>query len=177
VRWLLPGLALLLTSACAGTSVAGAPVPAENPVSAPAKTDRPSSRSRPPVRLSSVAPAPRPPADLNGLVGVWEGEYTCAQGLTGLKLTVEAPSGNSLPAVFDFYPLPSNPNVPKGSFSMAGSLTANGQLVFKQQKWINQPPGYLMTDLAVTSPITAGVKKLSGDILLSACKGFSVRRS
>ncbi|HET9138447.1 hypothetical protein [Actinophytocola sp.] len=172
---LVLGLILLLTSACAGNAVAGAPVPIENPVSAPAKVSRP----RPPITVSTTAPpqTARPSADvLSGLVGVWEGEYTCTQGLTGMKVTLGAPSAGIMPVTVEFFPLPSNPSVPKGSYTMAASLGSGGQLMFKQQQWINQPPGYTMIDMVVTSPVRADVKQLSGDILKQSCKGFSLRR-
>ncbi|HEU5473913.1 MAG TPA: hypothetical protein VFV67_24975 [Actinophytocola sp.] len=167
----------LLTAGCGGSPVVGEAVAAENAVSTPSRAAaRPSTR---PSRPSRVAPpsASRPagevaPADL---VGVWEGEYTCGQGNTGLKLTIKEPDGAALPTLFEFYPLPSNPNAAKGSYQMVGGLTG-GKLKFRQEKWIDQPNGYVMVDLVVTSPLTSDVKLLSGDVDDPNCKGFSVRR-
>ena len=180
------GLTLALTSACgqqvAGDAVAGAAVTSVT------KSARVSTRPSRPVATSvrpSTSPGGRPssspggrptPADLAGLAGTWEGEYTCGQGNTGLTLTIDAPQSAALPAVFAFFPLPGNPAAKKGSYSMVGSLSPSGQLLFKQERWIEQPAGYVMVDLAVTSPIRPGASLLSGDVLDPSCKGFSVRR-
>ncbi|MFL6145847.1 MAG: hypothetical protein ACJ72N_28770 [Labedaea sp.] len=171
-------LVLALSSAC-GQQVTGEAVAAEG---AAAKSSvplpRPSSRPRPSAtsaRPSSTA-GPASSAELAGLAGTWEGEYTCAQGNTGLTLTIKAPQNAVLPTVFAFFPLPGNATAKKGSYSMVGSLSPSGQLRFTQERWIEQPTGYVMVDLTVTSPVEAGVSQLSGDVLDPACKGFSVRR-
>jgi hypothetical protein len=176
---LLLSLGLLVTLAVAcGQPIAGDARPAAN-VAANPSAKQTSSRATRPTRPSTSRPRttrPSSPDRLSGLAGTWEGEYTCAQGATGLKLIISEPDGTSLPAVFEFFPLPQNPGAKAGSYSMLGTLNPNGQLVFKQQQWINQPPGYVMVDIAVTSPIEESTTQLSGDVLDSACKGFSVRR-
>jgi hypothetical protein len=180
---LIAALILPLVSAC-GQPVAGEAVAAAGDVVTTAtKPPRTSSRAtgttrlRPPASpASSASSTPSTSDKLDSLVGTWAGEYTCGQGNTGLKLTIKDPRGPSLPAVFDFFPLPGNPDAKKGSYSMVGSLSGSGQLVFRQEKWIDQPPGYVMVDLAVTSPLESNVKQLSGDVLEPSCKGFSVRR-
>ncbi len=111
------------------------------------------------------------------MVGTWEGEYTCGQGNTGLKLTIKEPEASSVPATFEFFPLSSNPSAAKGSYTMVGAFSSGGQLVFRQQKWVEQPDGYVMVDLAVTSPIESSTRQLSGDVLSDSCKGFSVRKA
>jgi hypothetical protein len=173
------GTVLALTTAC-GQQVAGEPKAADNLVAVPRSSKpqpqppssrRPISTARPPTSAASSA------ADrLAGLTGSWEGEYTCAQGVTGLRLLIDRPQGETLPATFVFYGLPDNPTAKEGAYAILGSFNASGQLVFKQQRWINQPEGYVMVDIAVTSPIEADVEQLSGDVLIDSCKGFSVRR-
>ena len=173
---LIPLLAVLLVAACgqpvAGEAVAGGEVR----VSTSVKPLRPSSRNSSTRPRPTISSRPSTSNSLAGLAGTWEGEYTCGQGNTGLKLTIKEPSGPTLPAVFEFFPLPGNPSAKKGSYSMVGSRSAGGHVVFKQEKWIDQPPGYVMVDLEVTSPIDAGTRQLSGDVLDPSCKGFSVRR-
>lgn len=174
----LVGSVLVLVSACGQQQVAGEALAVDHPTltrSAPPSTSRTVPRTTSTPRTSSTG-SPGSSA-LTGLVGVWEGEYTCAQGNTGLKLTIKAPEGRTLPATFAFFPLPDNPSAAKGSFSMLGGVNASGKLVFKQQSWIDQPAGYEMVDIQVTSPIEGDVDTLSGDILVDQCKGFSVRRS
>ena len=113
--------------------------------------------------------------DLEPLVGVWSGEYTCLQGETGLRMTIEPPDEESVKVVFEFFPVPENPGAQTGSFEMVGAFSGD-QLQFKQQKWIDQPPTYQMVDLVVTSPVEPDMNVLSGDVEFEGCKGFSVRR-
>jgi hypothetical protein len=172
----LAGSALLFVSAC-GQQVAGQALAVDHPTltrSAPPSTSRTPVTPRP---TSTPRTSSTGSVSLSGLEGVWEGEYTCGQGNTGLRLTIKAPDGRTLPAVFEFFPLPDNPSAAKGSFTMLGGVNAAGKLVFKQQGWIDQPAGYVMVDLQVTSPIEGSVDALSGDMLADQCKGFSVRRS
>jgi hypothetical protein len=113
--------------------------------------------------------------DLAPLIGSWSGEYTCLQGETGLRMTIEAADETSVQVVFEFFPVPENPSAETGSFEMIGAFSGD-QLQFKQQKWIDQPSGYQMVDLVVTSPVEPGMNVLSGDVEFEGCKGFSVRR-
>jgi hypothetical protein len=53
---------------------------------------------------------------------VWQGEYECAQGVTGLTLTLDIGQGGQVRGLFDFYPVAENPAVPHGCFQMSGSL-------------------------------------------------------
>jgi hypothetical protein len=170
----LLALVLALASAC-GKPVAGEPRAAENAVRTAPKTTTP---SRKPTTSAPRTSSGKPSTSdvLKGLVGTWEGEYTCAQGNTGLTLTVMAPASGTLPTTFAFFPLAGNPSAKKGSYSMVGAISPAGQLVFKQQQWIDQPEGYAMVDLAVTSPLTTDGTQLSGDVLMDNCKGFSVRK-
>ena len=164
---------LALTSAC-GKPVAGEPRAAENVVRTAPKT---TTSSRKPTTSAPRTSAKPSTADvLKGLAGTWEGEYTCGQGNTGLKLTVKTPSSGVAPTTFEFFPLAGNPSAQKGSYSMVGAISPAGQLVFKQQQWIDQPAGYVMVDLAVTSPLAPDSSQLSGDVLMDNCKGFSVRK-
>src|ERR1700716_4275923 len=140
-------LLLVLTSAC-GKPVAGEPRAAENAVRTAPKTTPPSRRPTTSAPRSSAKPSTTDV--LKGLAGIWEGEYTCGQGNTGLKLTIKTPASGEAPTPFEFFPLASNPSAKKGSYSMVGAVSPAGQLVFKQQQWIDQPAGYVMVDLALT---------------------------
>ncbi len=77
--------------------------------------------------------------------GEWVGSYTCAQGETGLTLTVE-PDGRT---EFAFYPLVTNGAARPGRFEMRA--TANGaNVTFTRVRWLDRPPGYEMVDLVAT---------------------------
>jgi hypothetical protein len=79
------------------------------------------------------------------LNGVWEGSYTCGQGLTKLKVLIDAKSKTNINAVFMFSSHPQNPGVPSGRFRMKGFLqTFNSPdmpdlLDLKGTEWINKP--------------------------------------
>jgi hypothetical protein len=121
-----------------------------------------------PVTVASAAPTPAP-------TGVWEGSYTCRQGLTGLRLTIGAGQGSSLTADFAFHALPSNPGGPSGDFTMRGTYS-NDRMVLTQDHWVQQPAGYDMVDLA-SGPPTNGGKSLSGSVTTPGCTTFAVQKN
>ncbi len=113
--------------------------------------------------------------ELDPLVGTWTGEYTCLQGETGLRMTIEQADDTSVQVLFEFFPLPENPGAKQGSYQLVGAYS-DDRLLFKQQKWIDKPSNYLMVDFEVTSPIEPDMDVLSGNVESEGCKGFSARR-
>ena len=108
------------------------------------------------------------------LSGTWTGAYYCNQGETGLRLIMQASPDGQVNATFNFYPLPSNPDVPSGSFALTGSYSAEG-VVLTPAYWISEPPGYEMVALA--SALTPGNRNaLEGQITTSGCTTFSVQK-
>ena len=95
--------------------------------------------------------------------GTWAGTYTCAQGLTGLRLAIRPGTGNALAATFSFHAVPSNPSVPSGSFAMTGFVDPAG-FFLDQSQWIKQPPGYAMVNVAGKLPPPDG-KTLTGSVI------------
>ncbi len=84
---------------------------------------------------------------------IWRGYYTCAQGVTAVELTVVA-RGGDVTAVFAFGPIDSNPTVPHGAYSMAGTVRDDGaSLIYtlEPDAWIDEPPGYIMVGLRAAS--------------------------
>lgn len=109
---------------------------------------------------------------------VWVGSYTCPQGMTALRLSIEArPSGEAV-ATFEFGPHPDNPKVPRGEYRMTGTvrLLSRGQLRVKlvPDQWVTQPEGWSMTGLSATSDLEQ--QTLEGRIDEPACGELSVRR-
>ena len=108
----------------------------------------------------------------------WHGSYVCNQGLTRLQLTLRPLSGGDrIEADFVFAPDPDNPGVPTGSFRLIGSLDrSTGQLVLKQQHWLEQPsdPSYRMIDLAGTLQIGVGQALIRGQVTSYGCQDFAV---
>ncbi|WP_432908699.1 hypothetical protein [Nocardia sp. CA-290969] len=106
--------------------------------------------------------------ELAAIAGEWAGSYTCAQGDTGLTLTVES-SGRS---IFEFHPLGADNAAESGSFEMLA--TADGdQVEFDQVRWIEHPTGYLMVDLVATD-ITGDTMR--GNVDGAGCTTFRVSR-
>ncbi|MET8586460.1 serine/threonine-protein kinase [Streptomyces collinus] len=176
-------------------SGSGASSPGSSPYDSPTPLDGPSSPAATPTPLDSpYTPAgtpddtPTPPAstppedspsapasDVTDLSGQWNGSYVCNQGITGLVLTIEDHGDGTVDAVFAFYPAPSNPQVPRGSFAMAGTLQS-GVLTLRATRWIEQPPNFLAVNLQ-GSYDTQTPDHLDGRVYGPNCTTFSADRS
>lgn len=117
--------------------------------------------------LETNAPAP-------GLIanGVWRGAYDCAQGTTGLTLSIAGTSSRALEAKFSF-------SVGQGGITGAYHMTgtyneADRTLVLRPSTWISQPPGYHMVGL--TARLSPDGNKLSGRIEDAGCGALNVSR-
>lgn len=142
------------------------------PSEPPSESPEPSSESPEPVN-ESPSPEPEPPASV-GLVGTWQGSYVCAQGLTGLRLTIEAgPSPGEVRALFSFFPLSTNPGVPRGSYYMRGAYTS-GWLRLEGYQWIQRPYGYVMVGLV--AQVDPGDDHIHGSVNNASCGDFSLER-
>ncbi|MFI0353421.1 hypothetical protein [Actinomadura sp. 9N407] len=107
--------------------------------------------------------------------GIWEGTYTCNQGLTRLHLTLTHTSGERIAGILRFSADPSNPTVPTGSYNMSGTL-AGGSLRLDGDSWINRPGVYQMVSLsAQLSP--AKPDQIQGDVSGTGCSTFTVQRN
>jgi hypothetical protein len=104
--------------------------------------------------------------------GTWLGSYSCAQGQTGLRLTIQNPQGNLLTATFAFFPLARNAATASGSFAMTGNYEGN-RVILEQAHWINQPLGYVMVSLEGQ---VSGAD-FSGSIFGPGCSAFMVSRA
>lgn len=178
-----------------GGSGSGASSPGSSPYGSPTPLDGPTSPAATPTPLDSpYTPAgtpddtPTPPAstppedspsapasDVTDLSGRWNGSYVCNQGITGLVLTIEDHGDGTVDAVFAFYPAPSNPQVPRGSFAMAGTLQS-GVLTLRATRWIQQPPNFLAVNLQ-GSYDTQTPDHLDGRVYGPNCTTFSADRS
>jgi len=104
----------------------------------------------------------------------WEGTYDCAQGRTGLTLTIE-PDGPGVSALFHFYADPSHPEVPEGCFAMSGQVDQRGGRVdLAAGRWLLQPFFYVTVDLSGT--INPDGTQLAGRVSGPGCSAFVLRR-
>jgi len=137
---------------------------------------------------SSSPPAPPEPVHNTALPGpleqepipqhtVWRGMYTCRQGLTALQLTIDVSANGDANAIFDFGPHAGNPDIPRGSYRMLGTVHESGsklQVRLAPDKWINQPENYMMVGINADSDRER--RHLTGWITDEGCAGVEVRR-
>jgi hypothetical protein len=109
-------------------------------------------------------------------VGTWQGGYICAQGRTDMTLTLEAVQGNGVEALVEFYAAAENPDVPSGSYRLAG-IWADGGIHLDSVEWVDQPPGYVMVDVASNPELAIGPDKLAGRIQDPTCEQFIIERA
>jgi len=81
--------------------------------------------------------------------GRYAGEYTCAQGLTGMTLFMRMREGGRADALVIFYAHPRNPGVASGCYTSAGVYDArSGHLHLTPRAWIVRPgPDWFMTEM------------------------------
>jgi eukaryotic-like serine/threonine-protein kinase len=127
---------------------------------------------------------PQPPEEsekrTKRMAGVWEGTYTCAQGLTGLTLTLWG-EDQALQGEFSFHPVPANPGVPSGAFRMRGRSPSPGTVVLHASNadWIRRPERYVVVGLAGStegSTFAGRVTDGAGGPSAIGCTTFTLRR-
>jgi hypothetical protein len=107
--------------------------------------------------------------------GVWVGQYGCAQGMTGLTLTVGTARNARMRALFHFYADPSEPSVPEGCFEMDGTYDSlSGHVELRAGNWILRPPGYVTVNLS--GVVDASGESLSGTVIGPYCTKFALHR-
>lgn len=110
------------------------------------------------------------------MAGNWSGTYTCAQGLTGLRLAIFQTTGSRVTAIFKFSAHSTNPGVPSGRYWMSGTYhRRSGKIVLRPSRWIKRPTDYVMVGLA--GDVESGSSSISGRVLDSACSTFAVTRN
>ena len=112
----------------------------------------------------------------NRLAGRWQGTYYCAQGLTGVTLTIRG-SDESAEALFHFYPVQENPNVPVGCYTMLGHVdTATGTINLESDEshWILRPSGYVTVNFH--GRFSGGRDRIVGRVEGPACSTFTMSR-
>jgi hypothetical protein len=161
MRWCWWALVIAFSSGCWTSSQLAEPTPAPLQHSASPVTARP--RSSSPTRL--------PPSSQ------WSGSYLCPQGPTALTLTIDAEPSGKATALFEFGPLATNPSVPTGSYWMTGEIDVRGgslAIALEPDRWIVQPPGYVMVGLEATSE--SPHRELHGSISERSCGELHLTR-
>ena len=114
------------------------------------------------------------PAQGQAPQGTWKGTYVCAQGRTGITLTIAPVDTGALRGFMEFYATPDNPKVPSGRYTLDGTLNAaSDRIRLQPDYWLQQPPGYVM----VGFDGTLDGDRFSGQVFgHPACTTFSVVR-
>ncbi len=102
--------------------------------------------------------------------GVYQGGYACAQGVTALRLTVQAQAAGQLAARVDFG---GNSGLPHGAYLVTVRTDGNGDIVLTPLRWIQQPPDYGM----VGARLRQNGRDLTGTITDPACGNIALRRT
>ncbi|CAO5233124.1 serine/threonine-protein kinase [Frankia sp. AgKG'84/4] len=159
--------------AATSTATALPLVTASGPL-APAPTARTPGALTPPAVPSQPASPTSDPAPPIALVGHWRGGYTCGQRPVGLLLAIVETPDHALWGTFEFYPVPANPTVARGSY-LVRIIYSDGVMNTSAVRWINQPTGYSMVNLTAR-PRAERPDDLSGRVTLADCGTFNVHR-
>lgn len=116
-------------------------------------------------------PALAGPAD-----GIFKGKYTCAQGETGVVLSIVTNARNRVRVIFSFYDLDGNGSVPTGIYDLDGTYKASTRTVTTRDegRWIAQPSGYVTTGF--TARLNSDGSRLAGNLHLSSCSSIVAGR-
>ncbi|MGE7469529.1 hypothetical protein ACQKLX_08815 [Bosea sp. NPDC003192] len=128
--------------------------------------------------MAMLAPPVRAQDASTALTGNWRGTYVCAQGKTGLTLTIDRQDGDTFSGVFQFYPVRENITVPEGCFTVSGRIGSRGAVDIIGNSWIKQPAGYITVDLH--GRVGRGGSSMSGTVATPGhgklCSRFDLTR-
>lgn len=147
----------------------------EATIATPEPSAAESTEAAPEPTPETETPSPTVRVDTSDVVGSWEGAYECGQGDTGLSLEIsEGAAAGELTAVFHFRKIPSNPDVPEGSYRMKGFLE-DGKLRLRRLEWIDRPEGFVMVGL--NALITERQPQtIAGTVSNVGCGAFEIDR-
>lgn len=130
---------------------------------------------------AALLTTPAAAADAGYVDGVFEGGYTCAQGVTFLRLTLDGQYDGTVRGRFFFSSASwqggSNRTVPDGEFTVVGRLSGDGRIVLQGDSWVLRPADYEMVDLAGNVFWRGGKLVIEGNVTgAPSCQSFSVDR-
>ena len=108
----------------------------------------------------------------------WAGRYTCAQGDTAARVALSIADDGHAFAQLSFGPLPENPSVPEGSYTLRGHarIEPSGAIAIDvvPDAWILQPPGYVMVGFSAVSD--AERRHMVGRMSFPGCGAIELAR-
>ncbi|MGF1977117.1 MAG: hypothetical protein RMY30_016280 [Nostoc sp. CmiSLP01] len=124
------------------------------------------------ANLSSISIPSKPEPTISG---VWEGRYTCSLGITGVTVAI-AQTGNKVIADFSPYPVPENPNIPRGVAKYEGDFNSTSRSIyFPRGTWIHQPAPF-WTAFGFQGQFDENLEKFSGNMDHHSCKTINLSR-
>lgn len=126
--------------------------------------------------LSSALAGGAGPKPQPQFLEVWEGTYTCAQGVTGARLNIQEFSGDKFKLLGEMYPVASNPGVPRGRAELWGTMQGDlnsGTLNLTGGRWLVQPQDYVLPKLSARYELSEDYRriKLTIDPPMMGCTG------
>lgn len=110
------------------------------------------------------------------LTGTWEGTYECAEGPTGLKLTVVDFRNGEVDAAFELPAASGDPAVTNGGYWMAGTIDG-GTLSLAGDVWIGESGTEQMVGLTAELGEGTTTDHLEGTVDGEGCTTFSIDRT
>ncbi|WP_414517729.1 hypothetical protein [Nostoc sp. PCC 9305] len=107
--------------------------------------------------------------------GQWVGTYTCSLGITGVTVAIDQ-TGDQVIADFSLYPIPENPNVPRGMSRYVGGFNSTSRvMIFPEGTWINRP-GSSWKAFGFHGEFNENLEKFSGTMDHYSCKTINLSR-
>jgi len=124
-------------------------------------------------------PAPAAPREPFPRHSEWRGTYRCSQGISAMRLVLDATPAGEATAVFEFGPTDDAPDVEPGAYRLKGvirpGVEGTFELALVPDAWIEAPAGYTMTPLRARS--SRKQRRLVGRIQHPSCGALDVRRT
>ena len=118
---------------------------------------------KPSIPIGSTQPPSSTPTPIPTISGIWEGTYVCSLGVTGVTIDVSQ-SENTVIADFSLYPVPENPNIPRGLARYQGDFNSTSRRIsFPKGTWINKPDSF-WTAYPFHGQFDENFKNFSGEI-------------
>ncbi|MCW5748624.1 MAG: hypothetical protein KIT36_20715 [Alphaproteobacteria bacterium] len=111
------------------------------------------------------------------LTGYWQGKYDCAQGITGVTITIRQSADIGADGLFLFYAVPENPDVPSGCYRLKGRYdpaSREVRLLSDESQWLWQPPNYVTVNFI--GRMEAFGTRMRGQVQGPGCSVFVLER-
>ncbi|HJQ56019.1 MAG TPA: hypothetical protein VJ890_03895 [Vineibacter sp.] len=116
-------------------------------------------------------------AQSGSLTGYWQGKYDCAQGITGVTITIREAADSGAEGLFLFYAVPENPGVPTGCYRLQGRYDPGSRevrLSSDDSQWLWRPPTYVTVNFV--GKMEGFGSRMRGLVKGPGCSAFFLER-